>query len=88
MSVPYNLFHFLANTAATVAGLLWFLSYTPFLFMQENYDTLSLSAKLLACLGSNSAMAFGFQVMLMYEGTGEGKVYMTASNNYNYSFLS
>ncbi|KAH1004271.1 hypothetical protein HUJ04_004050 [Dendroctonus ponderosae] len=61
-----------ANTAATIAGLAWFLSYAPYSFMQNNYDTLSLSAKLVASLGSNTAMAFGFQVILMYEGTGEG----------------
>ncbi|XP_018575545.1 ATP-binding cassette sub-family A member 3-like isoform X2 [Anoplophora glabripennis] len=61
-----------ANTAATIAGLAWFVSYAPYLFMQQTYDSLSLSSKLFASLGSNSAMAFGFQVMLMYEGTGEG----------------
>lgn len=65
--------HFLANTAATIAGMAWFLSYAPYLFMQEIYDTLTLSSKLFASLGSNTAMAFGFQVILMYEGTGEGK---------------
>lgn len=26
------------------------------------------------CLASNSAMAFGFQLTLMWEGTGEGTV--------------
>ncbi|CAH1108169.1 unnamed protein product [Psylliodes chrysocephalus] len=61
-----------ANTAATIAGMAWFLSYAPYLFMQEIYDTLTLSSKLFASLGSNTAMAFGFQVILMYEGTGEG----------------
>lgn len=61
-----------ANTAATIAGLAWFVSYAPYLFMQEIYDTLTLSSKLIASLGSNTAMAFGFQVILMYEGTGEG----------------
>ncbi|RZC40676.1 ATP-binding cassette sub-family A member 3-like, partial [Asbolus verrucosus] len=61
-----------ANTAATVAGLLWFLSYAPYLFLQQQYDQLSLSTKLIASLGSNTAMAYGFQLMLMYEGTSEG----------------
>ncbi|KAJ8922450.1 hypothetical protein NQ315_004397 [Exocentrus adspersus] len=61
-----------ANTAATVAGLMWFMSYAPFLFLQDRYDSLGLSTKLLASLGSNSAMAFGFQMMLMFEGTSEG----------------
>lgn len=61
-----------ANTAATVAGLLWFLSYAPYLFLQQQYDRLTLSTKLLASVGSNTAMAYGFQLMLMYEGTSEG----------------
>lgn len=61
-----------ANTAATVAGLLWFLSYSPYLFLQNQYDRLSLSTKLIASLGSNTAMGYGFQLMLMFEGTSEG----------------
>ncbi|KAI2474273.1 ATP binding cassette (ABC) transporter subfamily A member, partial [Diabrotica virgifera virgifera] len=61
-----------ANTAATIAGMVWFLSYSPYLFMANVYDTLTLTSKLVASIGSNTAMAFGFQVILMYEGTGEG----------------
>lgn len=61
-----------ANTSAAVAGMCWFLSYAPYLFLQERYDTLSLSVKLVTSLGSNTAMAYGFQLILMYEGTGEG----------------
>ncbi|CAH0545633.1 unnamed protein product [Brassicogethes aeneus] len=61
-----------ANTAGTVSGLLWFLSYAPYMFLQENYATLSLSAKLFASLGANTCMSYGFQIMLMYEGTQEG----------------
>lgn len=62
-----------ANTAATVAGLLWFLSYAPFLFLQRKYDELNLFTKLIVSLGSNTAMAYGLQVFLMYESTSEGK---------------
>lgn len=76
-----------ANTAAAVAGMVWFLCYAPYLFLQERYDSLTLSAKLLASLGSNSAMAFGFQLMLMHEGTGEGlqwhNIWKTASPDDN-----
>ncbi|GJQ67966.1 hypothetical protein Trydic_g16721 [Trypoxylus dichotomus] len=61
-----------ANTAATIAGLAWFLSYFPYIFLQEQYNSLTLTQKLLSCLGHNSAMAYGFQLILMYEGTGEG----------------
>jgi hypothetical protein len=38
--------------------------------MSEQYENLTLPAKLSASLLSNSAMAFGFQLFLMYEGTG------------------
>ncbi|KAK4876911.1 hypothetical protein RN001_009417 [Aquatica leii] len=61
-----------ANTAATVAGMAWFLSYFPYSFLQDKYDRLTLTEKLSTCLCSNSAMAYGFQLMVMYEGVGEG----------------
>lgn len=64
---------FLANTSAAVAGMVWFLSYAPYLFLQDQYDTTGVGVKLICSLGSNTAMAYGFQLMLMYEGTGEGK---------------
>lgn len=40
--------------------------------MQQNYDSASLSSKLLGSLGANSALGYGFQVIIMYEGTQEG----------------
>ncbi|KAK4876910.1 hypothetical protein RN001_009416 [Aquatica leii] len=61
-----------ATTAATVASIIWFLSYFPYSFMQRNYSSLSLNQKLFASLGVNTAMAFGFQLILMFEGTEEG----------------
>lgn len=66
-----------ANIAATIAGLMWFVSYAPYLFLQQRYDRLSLSDKLIACLGSNTAMSYGFQFMLRREGTGEGLQWST-----------
>ncbi|XP_023714575.1 ATP-binding cassette sub-family A member 3 isoform X4 [Cryptotermes secundus] len=61
-----------ANTASLMAAILWFFSYVPFMFMSEQYENLHLPSKILACLLSNSAMAFGFQLFLMYEGAGVG----------------
>lgn len=61
-----------ANTAAAVAGLVWFLFYAPYTFTQQNYDLLTLAQKLLVSLFSNTAMAFGFQLIIRWEGTGEG----------------
>lgn len=43
------------------------------MLVQGKYDTLSLAFKLFLSLFSNTAMAYGFQLMLMFEGTGEGK---------------
>jgi hypothetical protein len=39
--------------------------------MSEQYENLQLPSKISACLLSNSAMAFGFQLFLMYEGAGK-----------------
>ncbi|GJQ88081.1 hypothetical protein Trydic_g13093 [Trypoxylus dichotomus] len=64
-----------ANTATTIAGLAWFLSYSIWVFLQDQYSTLSLAQKMLICLASNSAMAFGFQMTLMWEGTAEGLIW-------------
>lgn len=61
-----------ANTAAAVAGLMWFVLYVPFTFTQQNYAQMSLSSKLTVCLSSNTAMAYGFQLILRFEGIGEG----------------
>ncbi|XP_049855750.1 phospholipid-transporting ATPase ABCA3 isoform X1 [Schistocerca gregaria] len=61
-----------ANTAATVGGLLWFLAYVPFLFLQQQYSDLSLFAKVFSSLAHNSAMSFGMQLFIMFEGTGVG----------------
>lgn len=61
-----------ANTAAAVAGLMWFVLYVPFSFTQQNYIQMSLTSKLIACISSNTAMAYGFQLILRFEGTGEG----------------
>lgn len=51
---------------------MWFLSYAPYLFLQDSYDTLSFGTKIFSSLCANTAMAYGFQLMLMFEGTGEG----------------
>nr|CAD7579545.1 unnamed protein product [Timema californicum] len=58
-----------ANSASTVAGLAWFVLFAPYLFIQNNYTELSLSTKLVTSLFSNTAMGYGFQLILMHEGT-------------------
>ncbi|XP_050311852.1 phospholipid-transporting ATPase ABCA3 isoform X2 [Anthonomus grandis grandis] len=62
-----------ADSASNFACIAWFISSVPYLFVQQNYDTLSLGSKVAASLfGPNTAVAFGFQVIFMYEGTAEG----------------
>ncbi|KAF5277493.1 hypothetical protein FQR65_LT03830 [Abscondita terminalis] len=61
-----------ATTASTVASIVWFLSFFPYSYMQKNYADTTLSQKLWASLGVNSAMAFGFQLIIMFEGAEEG----------------
>lgn len=43
------------------------------MLVQQKYDELTFGSKLLLCLGSNSAVALGFQIIIVYEGAGEGK---------------
>ncbi|GLH10673.1 Multidrug resistance protein homolog 49 [Gryllus bimaculatus] len=61
------------NTAATVGGLAWFLTYMPYSLLQMEYEDMSLTEKLLASLSFNTAMGYGFRVMIMHEGTGTGQ---------------
>lgn len=61
-----------ANTAGAVSGLIWFLSYSVYSFTYASYDQLMLYQKLLMSLFSNTAMAFGFQLIIRLEGSSEG----------------
>lgn len=57
-----------ANVASGAAAALWFLSYVPYLCTIQ-CGTLS---KLIACVGTNSAMAFGFEMIHRLEANGVG----------------
>lgn len=61
-----------ANTASAIAGLVWFMIYSPYTFIQQRYDAVPLGAKIGMSLFSNTAMALGFNVVIRYEGTQEG----------------
>lgn len=61
-----------ANTAGAVSGLIWFLSYSVYSFTYSSYAQLGLYQKLLMSLFSNTAMAFGFQLIIRLEGSSEG----------------
>ena len=53
-----------------MAGILFFGFYFPYLFVQSDYESMNASAKLALCLLFNMAMAFGANVIGLYEGTG------------------
>ena len=57
---------------AAGGGIFWFLSYTPYFFVQQQYDTLSLGAKLGTSSFFNVAMAYGAQLIGNFEGQGVG----------------
>uniref|UniRef100_A0A1I8Q220 ABC transporter domain-containing protein n=1 Tax=Stomoxys calcitrans TaxID=35570 RepID=A0A1I8Q220_STOCA len=61
-----------ASTAAAVTGLVWFIAYMPYSFMYQTYDELSLGTKMGWCLISNTAMGLGLNIIMLFEGTGEG----------------
>ncbi|KAG1652003.1 ATP-binding cassette sub-family A member 3 [Nymphon striatum] len=58
-----------ASSISTAAGVLFFCAYLPYAFVSSRYETLSLSEKLLLSLFGNTAMSFGSQLIVMWEGS-------------------
>lgn len=56
------------NVASAAAGIVWFISYVPYLCTLQ-FATMW---KFIACSFTNSAMAFGFNVIIRLEASGEG----------------
>ncbi|KAG4071964.1 hypothetical protein HA402_006125 [Bradysia odoriphaga] len=71
-SFMLSVFFSKATTASAVSGLVWFIFYAVYTFTIVTYDRLELFEKMLLSLLSNTAMAFGFQIIIRLEGTGEG----------------
>ena len=61
-----------ANSAAAGAGVIWFLSYLPYIFISLRYQNMNLVEKLLACFVNNLGMAEGLQLIASFEAKGEG----------------
>ncbi|XP_067672614.1 phospholipid-transporting ATPase ABCA3-like [Haliotis asinina] len=61
-----------ANSGAAAGGILFFCSYIPYFFIQNRYDTMTWGEKIAACIDFQVAMAFGGQVIGMFEGIGSG----------------
>ncbi|XP_046356650.2 phospholipid-transporting ATPase ABCA3-like isoform X3 [Haliotis rufescens] len=61
-----------ANIGAAISGIVFFISYCPYFYLQITYQTMSRPAKLASCLLFNVGMAFGANVISLYEGAGSG----------------
>ncbi|XP_055596271.1 phospholipid-transporting ATPase ABCA3-like [Uranotaenia lowii] len=61
-----------ANIASGVSGIIWFYSLTPYNITFGNYDRMSLGAKLASSLWCNTAMGYGFMLLMKHEGTSVG----------------
>ncbi|XP_071813575.1 phospholipid-transporting ATPase ABCA3-like isoform X2 [Apostichopus japonicus] len=80
-----------ANSSTAGSGVIWFLTYSPFFFLSPRYSSLSRGVKMVTCLLSNDAMAFGSYLISMYEGTAAGitfdNFYQPVSDDDNLSML-
>ena len=76
-------FNSTANSGSAAAGIIWFLTYFPYFFLQPRYDTLGLGTKVFAGILSNTGMAFGCQIIAMFEGTGAGVQWSTINSGAN-----
>ena len=51
-----------ANYVTAASGVIWFLTYLPWGFIQQRYDLLSFNVKMVTSLFLNVNMAYGCQV--------------------------
>ncbi|KAL9700793.1 hypothetical protein quinque_004234 [Culex quinquefasciatus] len=68
MSVFFNK----ANTAAGIAGLMWFLMMMPYNITVREYDSMDTGSKIALCLLSNTAMSYGVMNVIRLEGNQVG----------------
>ena len=61
-----------ANIAAAVSGFMWFIFQMPYSLVSASYDQMTLGSKMGISLFSNSALSFGFQLIMRHEGTSKG----------------
>ncbi|XP_031243974.1 ATP-binding cassette sub-family A member 3-like isoform X2 [Mastomys coucha] len=61
-----------ASLATSIAGFLHFLTFFPYLILSHTYDQTSLGGKLALCLITNTALAFGTDLICKLEMKGHG----------------
>ncbi|XP_022253456.1 ATP-binding cassette sub-family A member 3-like [Limulus polyphemus] len=59
----------------------FFLTFTPYFFIQPRYSEMSLRQKLASCLFSNTALAMSSMQLAMWEGTGAGAQWNNISSS-------
>ena len=60
----------IANIAAAVGGIMFYIAFFPYNFLEPNYENMSLNDKCLACISFNLAMSYGMKTIGMYEASG------------------
>lgn len=71
-----------ASVAAPAAGILFFVVYFPYFFLNtdETFSTMTGEQKGLACILNNVGMAIGVKLIAQYEGTGKGAQWTNFAN--------
>lgn len=60
-----------AVTAATISGVVFYVSSMPHQFLTDQYQDMSLTAKLALCAIPNMAFCLGVRAIAFHEGTGK-----------------
>ncbi|KAK9892601.1 hypothetical protein WA026_020982 [Henosepilachna vigintioctopunctata] len=67
-SFALSVFFSKANRAGSIAGILWIISLTPYLVIRRgNYEKSNKTLKYLSSLSVTTAMAYGFDIITVYE---------------------
>jgi ATP-binding cassette, subfamily A (ABC1), member 3 len=66
-----------ANSGAAGTGVLFFLTYLPFIFISLRYEALNFSAKIFTCFINNLAMSNGLYLLAAFEGKNIKYFYLT-----------
>ena len=61
-----------ANSAAAGAGVIWFFTYLPYIFISLRYEKMNMWEKCAALVLNNLALSEGIQLIGMFEGKGTG----------------
>ena len=63
-----------ANSAAAGAGIIWFFSYLPYIFISLRYEKMTIFDKTIALFVNNLALSEGIQLIGQFERKGGRKV--------------